>query len=119
MRQRLPCALPLLLVLQHISRLNSNRLLPTCLTYELAVQLGFVVCAVIGGVVLYKVFQGSSVEGAIRDTKGSLKGGFKEAKGSARVCFVLLFQLRALCCSAYKSLCPHVLQGTINEAKRA
>lgn len=49
------------------------------------VQLGFVVCAVIGGVVLYKVFQGSSVEGAIRDTKGSIKGGFKEAKGSARV----------------------------------
>lgn len=54
----------------------------------LAVQLGFIVCAVIGGVVLYKVFQGSSVEGAIRDTKGSLKGGFKEAKGSAKVCVV-------------------------------
>ena len=58
-----------------------------------AVQLGFVVCAVIGGVVLYKVFQGSSVEGAIRDTKGSLKGGFKEAKGSARVRLVSLFCL--------------------------
>ncbi|KAL3152590.1 hypothetical protein ABBQ32_001609 [Trebouxia sp. C0010 RCD-2024] len=56
-------------------------------------QLGFIACAVIGGVVLYKVFQGSSVEGAIRDTKGSIKGGLKEAKGSAK--------------------------GTINEAKRA
>lgn len=61
--------------------LNSN-LSSFCV---LAVQLGFVVLAVIGGVVLYKVFQGSSVEGAIRDTKGSIKGSYKEAKGSARV----------------------------------
>ncbi|DBA70831.1 TPA: hypothetical protein ACH3X2_011715 [Trebouxia sp. C0005] len=56
-------------------------------------QLAFVLCAIIGGVVLYKVFQGSSVESAIRDTKGSIKGSYKEAKGSAK--------------------------GTINEVKRA
>lgn len=62
-------------------------------------QLGFVVCAVIGGVVLYKVFQGSSVEGAIRDTKGSLKGGFKEAKGSARV-RLTVDSISLLLCSA-------------------
>lgn len=48
-------------------------------------QLAFVLCAIIGGIVVYKVFQGSSVEGAIRDTKGSIKGTFKEAKGSAKV----------------------------------
>ena len=48
-------------------------------------QLAFVGCAIIGAVVLYKVFQGSSVEGAIRETKGSIKGGYKEAKGNAKV----------------------------------
>ncbi len=48
-------------------------------------QLAFVLCAIIGGIVLYKVFQGSSVESAIRDTKGSIKGTYKEAKGSAKV----------------------------------
>ncbi|DBB05641.1 TPA: hypothetical protein ACH3X1_012258 [Trebouxia sp. C0004] len=47
-------------------------------------QLAFVLCAVIGGIVLYKVFQGSSVESAIRDTKGSIKGAYKEAKGSGK-----------------------------------
>lgn len=48
-------------------------------------QLAFVGCAIIGAVVLYKVFQGSSVEGAIRETKGSIKGGYKEAKGQVKV----------------------------------
>ena len=48
-------------------------------------QLAFVGCAIIGAVVLYKVFQGSSVEGAIRDTKGTIKGGYKDAKGSVKV----------------------------------
>ena len=48
-------------------------------------QLAFVGLAIIGGIVLYKVFQGSSVEGAIRETKGSIKGTYNEAKGSVRV----------------------------------
>lgn len=48
-------------------------------------QLAFIGCAIIGAVVLYKVFQGSSVEGAIRDTKGTIKGGYKDAKGSVKV----------------------------------
>lgn len=81
------------LVLQQVFMFYSCFQPATCLTHEVVVQLGFVMCAVIGGVVLYKVFQGSSVEGAIRDTKGSLKGGFKEAKGSARVRSFLLIQL--------------------------
>lgn len=50
-----------------------------------ALQLAFIGCAIIGAVVLYKVFQGSSVEGAIRETKGTLKGGYKDAKGQVKV----------------------------------
>ena len=56
--------------------------------FRLAVllQLAFVGCAIIGAIVIYKfVFQGNSVEGAIRDTKGTIKGGYKDAKGSVKV----------------------------------
>ena len=63
-------------------------LLLDLLTVATVLQLAFVGLAVIGAIVLYKVFQGSSVEGAIRDTKGSIKGTYNEAKGSVKVDFL-------------------------------
>lgn len=48
--------------------------------------------------------------------QGSIKGGLKEAKGSAKVCFsdclVILAVVKAFIIAMF-------LQGTINEAKRA
>lgn len=64
---------------------SSLHFLNPCLKPFALLQLAFVACAILGAIVLYKVFQGSSVEGAIRDTKGSVKGTFKEAKGSVKV----------------------------------
>lgn len=85
-----------MLVLRWIIKHHSALLSISKADFSHALQLAFVVCAIIGGVVLYKVFQGSSVEGAIRDTKGSIKGGFKEAKGSARVKLRALVLLQCL-----------------------
>ena len=41
-------------------------------------QIGLGVLAAVGAVVLYKVIKNDdSLEGAAKDTKGSIKGGFK------------------------------------------
>ena len=48
-------------------------------------QIGLGVAAAVGAVVIYKVIKNDdSLEGAAKDTKGSIKGGFKDLKGEAK-----------------------------------
>ena len=78
------------------------------LKLNFVLQLAFIGLAVIGGIVLYKVFQGSSVEGAIRDTKGSIKGTYNEAKGSVRVSFLACRLQQSMKLIMSVALCGHL-----------
>jgi len=47
-------------------------------------NVAFGALALIGGVVLYKVWKGDSVEGAAKDLKGEAKGAAHDLKGQAK-----------------------------------
>eukprot|EP00891_Asterochloris_glomerata_P005583 jgi/Astpho2/5583/Aster-02839 len=48
-------------------------------------QIAFAGCAILGALVLYKVFAGNkSLDSAIRDTQGQVTGKAKELKGQVR-----------------------------------
>ena len=75
----------------------STSLLTLCLLW----QIGLGVLAAIGAVVLYKVIKNDdSVEGAAKDVKGSIKGGFKGvvAASCLQHCVHLVSTSRAQCC---------------------